>query len=91
MLGVRERLIDIFDLPKDIVLDLPRITAIGSGQLLIENHRGIVSFTSEMVVIGYKEGRVIIEGRSFELCSINMEEILLTGEIERLTFESTGG
>ena len=34
----------VVDLPKDLVLNLPRITLVGDLQLVIENHRGIEDF-----------------------------------------------
>ena len=37
----------ILDLPQDVVQDLPRITMIGNVQLYVENHRGVLHFSSE--------------------------------------------
>jgi sporulation protein YqfC len=37
-------LADFFELPRDIVLDLSRLTLIGNRQIYLENHKGIVEY-----------------------------------------------
>lgn len=40
--ALRSELADFFELPKDILLDLPRLTLLGNLRLVIENHRGLI-------------------------------------------------
>ena len=40
-----QKVTDSFELPKDIVLGLPIVTAYGYNELTIENHKGILSFS----------------------------------------------
>lgn len=42
---------DSFELPKDIVLGLPIVTAYGYNELTIENHKGILSFSDKAVTV----------------------------------------
>ena len=37
-------LLDKLEMPKEIVLDVPRITVIGRNEITIENHKGILVF-----------------------------------------------
>lgn len=37
------------DMPQDVVFELPRLTLIGDRQLYIENHRGVINFTEEVL------------------------------------------
>ncbi len=39
---LREKLSNAFELPKDIVLDVSKIIIIGTGQITVENHKGII-------------------------------------------------
>lgn len=82
---------DIFDLPKDVVLDLPRVTVVGDRQVLVENHRGIVSYTQRLLVVGYSRGRISFRGTDLEISVIRHEEILIEGAIEAVEFQSDEG
>ena len=38
----REVIAEKLDIPKDIILNMPKITIIGQEEITIENHKGIV-------------------------------------------------
>ena len=64
-LGFLARTAQTFDLPADIVAGLPRIELIGNGQLQMEDHRGILSYREdEVVVSGGKLLVRIVKGKS---------------------------
>ncbi|MDF2556344.1 MAG: yqfC [Bacillales bacterium] len=75
-----------FDLPQDVVLDLPRITMIGQIHIYIENHKGILTFSNEELRLALKQGYLLIKGVNFVLKTILPEEILLEGTIHQVTF-----
>ncbi len=87
---MRKGIADLFDLPKDVVMDLPRMTLIGRMQLVVENHRGIVSFTSDLLVIGFSSGLIRVSGKGMEISSIDHEEILIVGEIRSVEYVGGG-
>ncbi|MCD5410461.1 MAG: hypothetical protein LRZ93_02245 [Clostridiales bacterium] len=39
----RESIAELLEFPKDIMLDTSKITMIGNLQILVENHKGILS------------------------------------------------
>lgn len=84
----KERLLgkiaDIFELPKDVILDLPRLIMTGNERLLIENHRGILVYSEENVRIKAAKGEIRITGRDLTLLEITKEEIWLEGRIEEI-------
>ncbi|MBN8236674.1 sporulation protein YqfC [Halobacillus kuroshimensis] len=82
-----------FDLPADVMLDLPRITTIGSIHVYIENHTGLLHFSEEEVRIQYKKGQVRIVGRDLGVKMMLKEELLLEGELKSVEFfpDSKGG
>lgn len=77
----------VVDLPKDLVLNLPRITLVGDLQLVIENHRGIEDFDGGYVRIALERGFVVIKGENLTLRSIHTDEIVVDGAIKALLFE----
>lgn len=75
---------DALELPKDIVLDLPKIIITGNIQLNISNHKGIIEYTQETLRINSSIGVVKISGHNMELKTILSEEIIVTGFIEKV-------
>lgn len=84
--SLRHRVANALDLPKDIVLDLPRMTIIGDLQAVIENHRGVVEYTPEKIVLNMDKGRLEIVGEDLHIGAIYKEEINITGRIGSLSF-----
>ena len=41
--GVLDAVAELFDLPADVAAELPRLELVGSRQLYLERHTGIVS------------------------------------------------
>jgi len=78
-------LANLLELPKDLVMDLPRVTLLGDMQVIVENHRGIIEYTRERVRISTSLGELIIDGTSLALRTIFPEEIAVDGKIRALS------
>lgn len=74
------------ELPKDVVMDLPRITLLGDMQLYVENHRGIIEYTKEKIRISTSLGELLINGSGLVLRNIFPDEIAVDGKIEGVSF-----
>ncbi len=83
---VKANLSEILELPKDIVLDLPRITLVGNLQIYIENHKGIIEYTKQRIRISTKSGVLRITGKNMVIRIIVTEEIVITGDISSIEF-----
>lgn len=75
---------EAFELPKDIVLDLPKVILIGNLELYISNHKGIIEYTQELLRINSNIGILRVEGTDLELKTILSEEIIVAGNIEKI-------
>lgn len=75
-----------FDLPKEVLLDIPRITMIGQLHIYIENHKGLINFTNKELRLHMKNGQLLVRGKDFVIKTILPDEILLEGEIEGVNF-----
>ena len=71
----REKILDKLDFPTDISLDMPKIIVVGNREITIENHKGIMSFQSNMVKINSRVGAITIDGRNFEILFIGETSI----------------
>lgn len=75
---------EALELPKDIVMDLPKVVLIGNIQLNISNHKGIIEYTQNIIRINSSIGIFKIEGENLELKTILLEEIIIIGNIEKI-------
>ncbi|WP_067837039.1 sporulation protein YqfC [Amphibacillus sediminis] len=71
------------------ILNLPRITMIGSIHVYIENHRGLLRFTSNEIELRVTQGLLTISGRHLVIKMLLTEEILIEGEIIAVTFKES--
>lgn len=85
--GVLQSLARRLDIPQDIVLDLPRITMLGNKQILVENHKGIIEYTSQLVRISLSQGELTIIGSGLMLGNLQQEQILVEGEIREVRYD----
>mgnify|MGYP001328284908 CR=1 FL=1 len=76
----------ILDLPQDVVYDLPRITMIGNMQLYIENHRGVLHFSSEQLRLAVTNGELEVTGRQLVIRAILTEEVMVEGIISGIHY-----
>lgn len=81
---VEERLADLFEIPKNVLLDMPRIVLVGNVQLTVENHQGIVEYTQQRVRVATSRGEVAVEGRGLSIARITKTEIAIDGRIHRI-------
>lgn len=85
---LRQRIASLFELPPDVVLDVPRVTMLGDMQLAIENHRSLLEYTDVRVAIGVPGGRLAVLGRDLTIGTVSAEMITVMGKIRSLCFES---
>jgi len=77
---------ELFELPKEITLNLPKITMIGNNQMLVENHKGIIEYTPERIRVNSTIGVIRMEGKKLNLRNIAAEDIMISGEIASIEF-----
>ena len=71
----------MLDLPGDVVAGLPRIELIGSGELRMEGHRGILAYGPEEIHISGGKLIIKVRGSDLELKAMNASQLLITGDI----------
>lgn len=86
MKNFKQQFSNVFDIPKDIMLDLPKVSVMGDIQAYIENHRGVIEYKSEIVRVSTTLGEISIEGEDLILRNIGIEEIYIDGKINKISF-----
>lgn len=83
----KEKVSEALELPKELVLDVPRITLIGNKQLILENYKGIIEYEDSRIRVKTSEGLIKLEGISMIIKEITSEDIMVKGEIKIIQFE----
>jgi sporulation protein YqfC len=88
MKKVMDSLSDLLELPKEVMLNIPKITMVGNIQLYIENHRGIIEYSPDRIRINSTVGVLRVKGKAMKIREIKVEELLITGNIESMDITS---
>ncbi len=83
---VKTNISNVLEIPKDILLDLPKITFIGNLQVNIENHKGIIEYSNETIRVKMKDGIIKVLGMDLIIKTIISEEIIISGKIASIDF-----
>ncbi|KKO51523.1 sporulation protein YqfC [Paenibacillus sp. DMB20] len=81
---------EMLDLPQDLLFDLPRLTLIGNQELHIENHRGVLHFSAEKLVLSLAQGALEITGAGLSIRAIQSSEVTIEGRIHHIQYIETG-
>jgi len=83
---LREKFTELLELPKEIVLNMPKLTMLGNGDLIIENYKGIVEYDEDVVRINTTAGIIKVKGIEIYIKEITAESIMIYGNILSLEF-----
>ncbi|WP_300383014.1 sporulation protein YqfC [Clostridium sp.] len=75
------------DIPKDIIMSLPKITITGDEEITIENHKGIILFERNLIKINTKIKALNIQGENFEILYIGDSTITISGKFKAIAYE----
>ena len=75
------------DLPSETLSDLPVGTFRGKGELTIENHRGILGYSGELIQIAVKGGSILIHGRDLTIVHMSRRCLRIKGTITCMELE----
>ena len=83
---IQQQVANVFDIPRDLMMDLPKVVLVGDVQVLIENHRGIMVYTPETVKVSTTIGDLAVTGTDLTLKNILPDEIMVEGRIKSVIF-----
>ncbi len=86
--GAKEKIAEFFEFPRDSILDVPRIVVMGNVELSVENHLGIIGYTSGSVEIAVSRGKITVRGKDLAISSITKTSIGVQGLIEHVDFSA---
>ena len=84
--NMKNILSDAAGIPKDVVLGIPILTMIGRNEVIVENYRGIIEYTDEILRLQTKTGEIKIQGREMKIEYYTNDEMRVYGKIISLEF-----
>lgn len=82
------RLNNILEFPEEISNNEPKITIIGFKKIMVENYKGILEYENFFVRLNTTIGVLNINGFNLSLNEMTDEDLIITGNIENIDFES---
>ena len=86
--NVKSNIVESLELPRDILYGAAILTAMGRGQVLIENYKGIIEYTQEKIRLQTKTCQVTIQGKRLLVEYYTNEEMKITGCIQGILYDS---
>ncbi len=75
----KENLIETFQLPKDVCMGALRVTLTGNCEAWIENYRGILEYSEQMILLQAKNCQVCFEGNRLSIDYYTNEDMKISG------------
>ena len=84
--GVLSAVAELFDLPADVVAGLPHLEMVGSRQLYLEHHTGILAYSEEQIDANTTAGVLRVRGQRLTLLAMTGEEPRIGGRIDAVAW-----
>lgn len=75
-------------LPEDVVLGIPIIEILGYSEMRIENYRGLIEYTDQLVRVQTKIGQIRITGKHLQVDSYTNDDMKITGKIMNIEYQT---
>ena len=73
-------------LPKDIMYGLSIVKIVGQSELYIENHRGIIEYNNDKIVIQTKSSKIEIIGKNLLIVRFSNDDMKINGNILEIKY-----
>ena len=89
--GILSAVAELFDLPADVVAGLPHMEMVGSRQLYLEHHTGLLSYSEDQIDANTTAGVLRVRGERLTLLAMTAEELRIGGRIAAVEWLEGGG
>ena len=82
-----QRLAEHLSLPEDVAAGAALITMVGCCGVRVENHRGILKFTEQCLILKTRQKNLCISGNALAIRQFSEEILEVSGNIESVAFQ----
>lgn len=72
---------EMFDLPAELLPGVAKLTLSGGSEVLVENHGGLKSYSSDLIEVRGRNAIMQIRGEDLELAAMTKNDIVIRGII----------
>ena len=77
--------------PREVISNVPRITLTGHERLHVEQHKGLIDYSQEHIVLRTSCGLMHIDGAGMRFSLYSATEALILGRIDSVSFPPKEG
>lgn len=88
--SVKEKFTEMLELPKDLVLDRPKLTLVGNRDMLIENYKSVLEYDTGVLRINTGTGMIRITGSGLSIKEITSDDMVVSGSVRSVEFIDAG-
>lgn len=81
-----EKLIDVLQLPKDLMLGALNVRLIGEYEAYIENYKSIIEYNDEVICLQGKSSKVTIKGERLKIVCFSKDDMRIKGFLHEVIF-----
>lgn len=85
-----ELLAESLGMPKDVMMDLPRVSICGDREIYIENHKGLLEYSDNMIRVKMNDGIIDISGTGLRIIIMEQDRMVVNGVLENINYEKIG-
>lgn len=74
------------ELPKDVMLGAVLLHLTGQSEVEIENFKGILEFTGQLILLRVQNGRLEIRGEQLDIRYYANDEMKIVGKIQSIEY-----
>ncbi len=86
IVSMKTNLVKSLQLPKDVCLGDLKVTLTGNREAWIENYKGILEYTNQLILLQAKTCQVSFEGESLSIDYYTNEDMKISGNISSVHF-----
>ncbi len=79
---------NLLEIPQEVSSNIPKVTITGFEQILIENYKTILEYQDFYIRLSTEIGILNINGFGLDLKEMTSDDLLITGKIDSIDFES---
>ena len=83
---LRSRIAGAAEVPRELLLSLPVLTATGRQEIRVENYRGILEYTPNSIVLQSKTCRIAFCGCGLRIAYYTNEDMKIEGKISEIRY-----
>lgn len=76
-----------FELPAEAVAGVSCVQLVGREELLLQNHRGILSYGEDEILVSGSRLLIRVKGNALKLRSMTPTDLVITGTIDAVELE----